>query len=243
MSGVLADFEQPSEPRPLLRSMRGSAFELALAGLCFLVAAVSAATLSQFLELPRAIALLLAPLATGVAAFACARLAPLLSGEETPSFERATPQSLAQSTQTAVLAFVAAVGGSVLLGWISQEVLGIEVQEQRRILELFARRDPVELGALAVTVVLLAPLAEEWLFRWVVFRRLRHWVPLAWAAGLSSLLFAAVHANASGLATYVWLGLCFTFALHRSGRLGCAVFVHAANNAATFLLLFLEGQG
>lgn len=243
MSGVLADREQSPGDRSLWSSLRGSAFELALAGLCFLVAAVSAATLSQVFEFPRFLALLMAPVATGVAAFACARLAPLLSGEESPVPRIAPPQSLAQSTQTVVLAIAAAIGGSVLLGWLAQEIIGIEVQEQSRILELFARRDPLELGALAVTVVLLAPLAEEWLFRGVLFRRLRHWVPLSWAAGLSSLLFAAVHANASGVVTYVWLGLCFTFALHRSGRLGCAVFVHAANNAATFLLLFFEGQG
>lgn len=215
---------------------------MALAALCFLVAAVCASTLVQVFGVPKWCALLLSPLATAAAAGVYGWGAHMLSGITSPSPSATEPQNLSQSAGTVALAVVAAIGGSLAIAWVSQRIFGHEVQEQARIVALFARRDPVELAALGMSVIVLAPVAEEWLFRGFLFRRLRHWCSLPWALGMSASLFAAVHGNLSGLSTYLWLAACFTFALVRSGRLGCAIFVHAANNAATFLLLFLDLQ-
>lgn len=222
--------------------LRGAAFELALAGLCFLLAAFAASLTVSLLALPTAVSLLVSPLATAGAAWAYARSAPLLGGRTLEESPAPRLQTIPQSAATGVVGWVAAIGGSVLIALILKHLIGQEVSEQARIMALFERADPWELSALAVAVVFLAPLGEELLFRAQLFRRLRLWLPLPGALGLSALLFAAVHANASGLLTYVWLALCFTFALLRSGRVGCAIFVHAANNAATFLLLFFDWQ-
>ena len=137
-----------------------------------------------------------------------------------------------------------ALGGSVLLGELL-ELIGVPVQEQTRIVEIVEaaksgedRRTIVVLGASAIV---LAPIAEEWLFRGALFRRLLGHVGRPFAYVASALGFAAIHNNPAGFVIYQWLGLVFAVALDRTGRLASPIAVHVANNAFAFaLLLFGE---
>ncbi len=141
-----------------------------------------------------------------------------------------------------IFAGLSAVAGSYLLG-LAQTALDLAPREQPGVVALVERLRASgrwwEHAGFVGAAVVLAPAAEEWFFRGLWFRRLRARAPAAAAYGISALGFAAIHANPSGMAIYAWLGLCFAWALDRTGRLWPAVLAHAANNAAVVALLYL----
>ncbi len=130
-----------------------------------------------------------------------------------------------------------ALAGSAGLGWVQESLFGAEVEEQEAIVALVERGDPIEIGLLALSAVILAPITEELLFRHMFFRRLRQraGVQLAWI--LPALAFALSHWNPIGLAIYVWLGLVFAYAYLSTGRIAVAIGVHACHNAIALALL------
>jgi membrane protease YdiL (CAAX protease family) len=136
-----------------------------------------------------------------------------------------------------------AIGGSIVLGELLER-LGAPVAEQGSILEIVRAwhrgDDDGSIVLLGASACVLAPLAEESLFRGLLFARLRASNGRVLAYGVSALAFALIHANPAGLLIYGWLGLCFAFALERTGRLWPAVVVHMANNAFAFTALLLE---
>ena len=84
------------------------------------------------------------------------------------------------------------------------------------------------LAAIAVLVTVVAPVAEEFLFRGYVFTALRNWRGIWPAAVITGLLFGAVHAGGSDAAYLVPLAffgfvLCLLLRAH-----GVAVAVHRA---------------
>ena len=142
---------------------------------------------------------------------------------------------------TAGMGIGAAIGGSYVLGLVL-ELVGAPVEEQDTILKLVegfrSGDDMLPLVLLAISAVLLAPMAEELLFRGLVFRRIAargHAWPEAYA--LSAAVFAAIHTNPAGFVIYAWLGLVFAESYRRSGRIWVAMLVHAGNNAFALSLL------
>lgn len=87
----------------------------------------------------------------------------------------------------------------------------------------------------AVQTVLLAPLAEEWLFRGSMLRRL---APLGerGAVVVSALCFALSHSSPHQLLYALVGGLVLGYTALRTGRLWCCVLLHMGVNAAALLL-------
>ena len=100
--------------------------------------------------------------------------------------------------------------------------------------------------ALALGAVLLAPLAEELIFRLVFYRTARLLMPHVPAAILVSLLFALIHSDLWGLPLLFCLGLIFQEAYKRTDSLWPPIIIHAFFNAVNvgFALLqrFYPGQ-
>ncbi len=97
-------------------------------------------------------------------------------------------------------------------------------------------------GLILLTVV--APIAEEILFRGLIFRSLRNWAGLWPAALITGVVFGGIHAASSPVAFLVPLailgvGLCLLY--HYSGSLYPCIALHSANNALA--LGSLEGWG
>ncbi|MGB1015975.1 MAG: lysostaphin resistance A-like protein, partial [Nannocystaceae bacterium] len=84
--------------------------------------------------------------------------------------------------------------------------------------------------------VVLAPIAEEWLMRGLLFARIRRANPVA-AYAVTALAFAAIHGNPAGFVVYAWLAIVFAHAMARTGRLSAAIGVHALNNVITLSML------
>lgn len=105
---------------------------------------------------------------------------------------------------------------------------------------------------LLVAAVLLAPLAEELMFRGVLLQALRQWGRPA-VMVVTAAAFAAVHIL--GLSTeYLWasaavilppvfiLGLMLAWVTLNSGRLGPAIFLHSGYNLIAALVLFASPE-
>ncbi len=129
--------------------------------------------------------------------------------------------------------------GSWLTQWLAQ---GHEVTQDIRQLG-----GATSLGLripLALVVVSVGPLVEELLFRGLLLSSLlRHMRP-AWAVGLSSLLFAAVHLPDLGYLWYAVPNLALLAAVLawlrlRSGSLWPAVLAHGVNNALAVVTWFV----
>lgn len=97
----------------------------------------------------------------------------------------------------------------------------------------------VALAALAVVVA--APLAEEMVFRGLVYRLGRRaWGP--WPAAIvSSLAFGLVHGEPWYLFGLVALGLLLATVYELTGSLWASVIVHAVHNAVALTLLVIQG--
>lgn len=83
---------------------------------------------------------------------------------------------------------------------------------------------------------LFAPIAEEILFRGVIFGLLCRKMPVVWSALISSLLFAGAHMTAPHLVASTMFGIFACFAYLRFGRLWMCVAFHMANNIAAVFL-------
>ena len=127
----------------------------------------------------------------------------------------------------------------MLTGWLLVRLVG-DPGGSNPLLELvLGSHDPIALGLLALTAVVLAPLFEETIFRGALLPVLAARLgPLAGVL-LSGLLFAMAHISVGELAPLTVLGVGLGLVRLRSGRLWPSVLMHGLWNAVTFLNLLL----
>jgi membrane protease YdiL (CAAX protease family) len=82
---------------------------------------------------------------------------------------------------------------------------------------------------------ILAPVAEEAVFRGLIFGYLRRW-GLAAAILISTGMFAAIHTGVTLPVTQIVGGLVFAMAYHISGSLVTPIVIHSLGNLAIFAL-------
>jgi membrane protease YdiL (CAAX protease family) len=93
-----------------------------------------------------------------------------------------------------------------------------------------------------VSAVPIAAVAEEFLFRGLLYNVLRRRMPRWPAAVVGALLFSFMHGVVSNLISLFLLGLVLTWLYERTGRLLAPVVLHAVNNTIA-LVLTLMGVG
>jgi membrane protease YdiL (CAAX protease family) len=81
--------------------------------------------------------------------------------------------------------------------------------------------------------VLVAPVAEEFLFRGYFYGVLRKWTGRWWGLGISTLVFAGIHGHLPSLAGLALLGLLLGLIYERTGSLWVPIVMHAIFNAAS----------
>lgn len=131
-----------------------------------------------------------------------------------------------------------AYGATLALAPITHFV-GHEPQE---VVRDFTRASGAALLAYAACVVVLAPIAEELLFRGVLLRSLLRRVDAGWALFLSALVFGLVHVlgdpgSYAVLPALVALGLFSGWRALRTGALSQSILVHAGFNLLTALVI------
>lgn len=128
------------------------------------------------------------------------------------------------------------IGGSIL-----EVVMGGGELVNQEAVEALVVDTP--LWMLFIIIVIAAPLAEEWLFRGIIFFRKEHneisWTTLL----LTSILFGLVHIPTTVVAayTYIGMGLLFGYAAKRTRTVEAAIFFHFFNNLIGFIVLAAAG--
>jgi membrane protease YdiL (CAAX protease family) len=133
-----------------------------------------------------------------------------------------------------------AAGGYILFvvfaaAWLN--LLG-ESSKDKTLNDLGVDRSTVALVASMLVVCVVAPLAEEFLFRGFIFTALRGWAGPLGAAALTGLLFGAIHLDpdrpAAFLLPLAFLGFLLCVVYWKTGSLYPCIALHAVNNAIAF---------
>lgn len=166
--------------------------------------------------------------------------------------DQALPARLAPLSRKSVWIGIAAGLGAVVVSsiveYLSDHYLHTNLsQDNSMTMVLPHRADQLALGVF--TVAIMAPLTEEVYFRGIVLGWVRRHGSMAWAIGISSLVFGAMHlkwltpGGTSGMvatAELVAMGVLLALVAVRTGSLWASVITHAVNNfcaalAAVFL--------
>ncbi|MFH1529570.1 MAG: type II CAAX endopeptidase family protein [Pseudomonadota bacterium] len=94
-------------------------------------------------------------------------------------------------------------------------------------------------GMLLVTICLLAPLFEEFLFRGFLWNRFHKMLGVYSATALSALVFAAVHLSVGSFLPLMGLGVILALVSRHAGSLWASVFTHTLWNLMNILFLQL----
>jgi membrane protease YdiL (CAAX protease family) len=107
----------------------------------------------------------------------------------------------------------------------------------QEIVEVYANSQLIERLILAIEIVVIAPMVEEYVFRYYLYNKLlAPRMPLFFAAMFSAALFTVVHFNIGGIPTFLGLGLFCTYLYERKGY-WAAVIAHGISNLITLFLI------
>ena len=110
--------------------------------------------------------------------------------------------------------------------------------EKQAIVEMFSESSTLEQRILIIVLaVSLAPLAEEFIFRFFLYGVMKRYFGKVVAILASALLFAAVHAHLPSFAPLFVLGSCLAIAYEWSGSILVSMMMHAVFNAITLTAL------
>ena len=140
--------------------------------------------------------------------------------------------SLAVGVGGGLAAFLGSALVALVLG-----LIGLPVQEQAWVAELLS--DRANLLRLAPFIVLIVPLSEEVFFRGYVMPFVAQRAGTAAGVAMSSVLFAAVHFNLTGLPVYLTIGAVLAFVYLRTRALLAPIVAHMTHNALVLALSFL----
>ena len=120
--------------------------------------------------------------------------------------------------------------------------LGAKLDQQKPVEMLLnaLNEEPAKFWALAMGAIILAPIAEELLFRSYIYRFLKNKYSIMSATFISALLFAAMHVNLASLIPLFVLGVLFTRTYENTGNIVAPIFFHALFNASSICLIALS---
>lgn len=126
-------------------------------------------------------------------------------------------------------------------GWLERS-LGIEsMQEAVKLLQ--EAKDPLVVILMAVAAVIVAPLAEEVVFRGYLYPAAKRFCGPVGAILFSSLVFAAAHGNVVALLPLFTLAVILCVLYELTGSIWACISVHFLFNAATVSIQLLARSG
>jgi membrane protease YdiL (CAAX protease family) len=120
------------------------------------------------------------------------------------------------------------------------EKIGWPAEDQHAV-EIFANAKSFWLrGYLALFAVVIAPVAEEFIFRGILFPFIKQlgWPKLAWLG--VSFLFALIHLNAPTFVPLFVFALALTWLYERTDTLLAPMLAHSLFNSANLVILFTQ---
>lgn len=142
----------------------------------------------------------------------------------------------------AILPIVWGVGAVWTMFLTMMRSLGWEVSTDPQPLVDLLRHseEPFAVAGLVVLAVVLAPLAEECVFRGAIYRFLRARSTRGFAMAMTAVLFAFLHLNTLGFPGLVVVGLGLCLAYEVTGDLRVPITLHACFNLNSVILLWLQ---
>lgn len=139
-----------------------------------------------------------------------------------------------------------AIVGSTLLVSLLIALTGSEATPQQVLTDGIVDT-PERLVLAVLAAVVMAPIAEELLFRGLLHRALRHRLRIVPATLLSSVIFAVVHVDVAASQPLALVGLTFVgvvlaIAHERTGSLLVPVVMHATHNAVTIAAVVVSSR-
>jgi uncharacterized protein len=145
--------------------------------------------------------------------------------------------SLKRALSTAVVLLLAATPLILFAEALTQNFLGGESSKQE-IVDLFnTSRTIGQRVMIIVLAVVIAPISEEFIFRFFIYGVIRRYFGIAIALVFNSLLFAAAHTHLPSVAPLFVLGACFTLAYEWSGSILVSMGMHALFNSIQLIFL------
>lgn len=123
---------------------------------------------------------------------------------------------------------------------VALQKMGWKIEDQRAV-EMFGNVKSVGLKVyLGFFAVIIAPMAEEFIFRGVLFSSIKKlgWPKCAWL--VPSLLFALIHNNAPIFLPLFAFAMALTWLYQKTGGLFAPMLAHSLFNATNLGLLFLS---
>ena len=158
---------------------------------------------------------------------------------------RSNAMPLGASLQYAILTFLKFLP----IIWVANlavqsglEKLGVKVDQQEPVKQiLFAlQNSPVKFAALAFGAIVLAPIAEELLFRACIYRFLLSKASMTAATCLSAALFALIHGHVAAFLPLFFLGYLFARTYQVTGNIAAPICFHALFNATTITIMLMS---
>jgi len=106
-------------------------------------------------------------------------------------------------------------------------------------IKLLGQQSAMSIVVYLVLLGLVAPVAEELIFRGFVYPALRRYLPPFTAVGLSAIIFGLMHMNSLALVQIVGIGIVLAVLYERTRSVIPCIVCHAMNNILVFCLILL----
>ena len=138
---------------------------------------------------------------------------------------------------TGIILLLAAYPLISLATTLTQSVFGSDLSRQN-IVELFSGSRTIEQRIMIIVfAVAIAPVVEEFLFRFFLYGVIRRYFGRFFGITANALLFAAAHTHLPSFVPLFVLGSCFTIAYEWSGSILVAMTMHSLFNSVTLTAL------
>jgi membrane protease YdiL (CAAX protease family) len=145
--------------------------------------------------------------------------------------------TLKRAISTAIVLLLAAAPLIAVAEGLTQTFFGGESSKQE-IVDLFNNSGTIqERVMIIVLAVVVAPISEEFVFRFFIYGVLRRYAGVTVGLLFNSLLFAAAHTHLPSAAPLFVLGVCFTLAYEWSGSILVSMGMHSLFNSAQLVFL------
>jgi len=160
-----------------------------------------------------------------------------LRGIDIDSFAGFSRTSLKRAISTGIILLLAATPLIMLAEVITQNLFGGGSSRQE-IVDLFNSSQTIQQRMMIIVLaVIVAPMAEEFIFRFFIYRVLRRYFGIAIGLFFNALLFGAAHNHLPSALPLFVLGACFTLAYEWSGSILVSMAMHALFNGTQLIFL------
>lgn len=170
---------------------------------------------------------------------------PALPGEEPSDNAAPAPLPLGPALRIGALTLLTWMPIVFLTAFLWGQIMraiGLPTDAQDSVTLFKSIKSPALLGLMILFAAVIAPINEEFIFRGGLFRYARTRLP-RWAGFvLPACLFAALHGHLPSFAPLAVLGVVFSLAYERTGRLEAAIFAHALFNSYNVVCIFLAPE-